>query len=515
MVLDILVAILCDPITWIILSAALVAGVFEALFEPRLYSGFPVVGLDPRKGYVWAQKQWTENTRGVIRRGLEECDGCFQVCTDSGPKIVLPSRFADEIRDHPDLSLRRATAVEFSASYSGFQAFSERTSGVVVKVVKKRLSRSLGAIARDLAQETSSAIATVFGEPEGWTEVECQSRIEDLITRISSRIFVGEQLSTNDEWLRLSREYSTIATSAAHSLRGWHPWFRPVVHWFLPECRKLRATLHEAHDILTPVIRKRRAHGDTAPDEERCTSTNRDVVDWLDEAARGESYDAVAALLRLSHEAIHKTADVVSGVIHDLCGHPEYFESLRNEIGSVLGEKKWSVRSLDDLKLMDTVLMESQRRHGNDISKPFNFQHIVARDGYILTSAAMHRIAGKAIDLSDGARIPAGASTVVAAAPHRHGLEMFSKPETLKDSALGKDVKDQNFTATSPRYLVFGHGRHACPGRFFAAAQIKIVLVGLLIGYEWRSVEAGEDGKDGPLGQVPAKLEIKKRVDGS
>lgn len=30
----------------------------------------------------------------------------------------------------------------------------------------------------------------------------------------------------------------------------------------------------------------------------------------------------------------------------------------------------------------------------------------------------------------------------------------------------------------------FGYGRHACPGRFFAAAEIKLLLARLLLDYE-------------------------------
>jgi cytochrome P450 len=32
----------------------------------------------------------------------------------------------------------------------------------------------------------------------------------------------------------------------------------------------------------------------------------------------------------------------------------------------------------------------------------------------------------------------------------------------------------------------FGHGNHACPGRFFAASELKIQLSHLLIKYEWK-----------------------------
>jgi cytochrome P450 len=49
----------------------------------------------------------------------------------------------------------------------------------------------------------------------------------------------------------------------------------------------------------------------------------------------------------------------------------------------------------------------------------------------------------------------------------------------------GNENKHQ-FVTTSPESLNFGHGNHACPGRFFASNEIKVVLIELLRGWEWR-----------------------------
>jgi cytochrome P450 len=37
--------------------------------------------------------------------------------------------------------------------------------------------------------------------------------------------------------------------------------------------------------------------------------------------------------------------------------------------------------------------------------------------------------------------------------------------------------------------LNFGHGNHACPGRFFASNEIKVVLIELLRSWEWKFLE--------------------------
>lgn len=33
-------------------------------------------------------------------------------------------------------------------------------------------------------------------------------------------------------------------------------------------------------------------------------------------------------------------------------------------------------------------------------------------------------------------------------------------------------------------YLIFGHGRHACPGRFFAVNELKLMMAHLLLTYD-------------------------------
>lgn len=48
------------------------------------------------------------------------------------------------------------------------------------------------------------------------------------------------------------------------------------------------------------------------------------------------------------------------------------------------------------------------------------------------------------------------------------------------------------FVSTSPEHLGFGHGSHACPGRFFAANEVKILMSHFLLKYEWKFPE----GKD-------------------
>lgn len=42
---------------------------------------------------------------------------------------------------------------------------------------------------------------------------------------------------------------------------------------------------------------------------------------------------------------------------------------------------------------------------------------------------------------------------------------------------------------TSDIHLAFGHGRHACPGRFFVAHELKLIGAALLLDYDIKAIE--------------------------
>jgi hypothetical protein len=45
-------------------------------------------------------------------------------------------------------------------------------------------------------------------------------------------------------------------------------------------------------------------------------------------------------------------------------------------------------------------------------------------------------------------------------------------------------VANSQFVGVGSTSLTFGYGRHACPGRFFAANEIKMIMAEILLRYE-------------------------------
>lgn len=149
---------------------------------------------------------------------------------------------------------------------------------------------------------------------------------------------------------------------AAAQLRLWPEILRPLAANFLPKCHKIRQQLEEAKKIIMPVIKERYEAREAAIKEGRPAETYHDAIQWLDENSQGQkAFHPAAMQLALSTAAIHTTTDLLTQTILDLCGREDLIQELRKEIIEVLGADGWDKSTMYKLKLMDSVIKESQR----------------------------------------------------------------------------------------------------------------------------------------------------------
>lgn len=182
------------------------------------------------------------------------------------------------------------------------------------------------------------------------------------MARITSRVFLGEELCRNPHWLRITSTYTVVAYRAIAELRLWPAWLQSVVHWFLPQCTAARALVREARGLIEPLLQQRRVEKAESVARGETHEYN-DAIEWLEQTSRekGLKYDAASAQLSLSVAALHSTTDFFTQVTLDIASHPEIIQPLRAEIVSVFSQGGWTKHSLYNLKLMDSVLKESQR----------------------------------------------------------------------------------------------------------------------------------------------------------
>ncbi|CVL02157.1 gibberellin cluster-C20-oxidase [Fusarium mangiferae] len=402
----------------------------------------------------------------------------FRLITDWGEVLILPPDFADEIRNDPRLSFSKAAMQDNHAGIPGFEtvALVGREDQLIQKVARKQLTKHLSAVIEPLSKESTLAVSLNFGETTEWRAIRLKPAILDIIARISSRIYLGDQLCRNEAWLKITKTYTTNFYTASTNLRMFPRSIRPLAHWFLPECRKLRQERKDAIGIITPLIERRRELRRAALAAGQPLPVFHDAIDWSEQEAEaagtGASFDPVIFQLTLSLLAIHTTYDLLQQTMIDLGRHPEYIEPLRQEVVQLLREEGWKKTTLFKMKLLDSAIKESQRM------KP----------GSIVT---MRRYVTEDITLSSGLTLKKGTRLNV---DNRRldDPKIYENPDVYNPyrfydmrSEAGKDHGAQ-LVSTGSNHMGFGHGQHSCPGRFFAANEIKVALCHILVKYDWK-----------------------------
>ncbi|KAK7706830.1 hypothetical protein SLS57_009501 [Botryosphaeria dothidea] len=401
--------------------------------------------------------------------------GAFQVITASGPKIVLPNRYAFEIRNNPHMGFGKIITrfKEFFSSYPGFEPFDTLNQhNVIQDATKYKLTQSLTLFTDDISQEVSKILEELLGSGE---EIPLRSLIARVIGQATSRVFLGSELSCNQEWHELCQTYAVAGFAGQQAMLSWSPMLRPLVYWFLPECRRLRELSKIGHRVIQPYINAHREALRTAEKEGREPPKSDNMIGWMEEVAKGRKFDIADAQIMLSVAAIHTTAEASVWWMADLINHPEYAGPLREEIVSVLGKGGWQKNSLNQMMLHDSFIKESHRRH-------------------MVDALVMDRYVDKTVTLSDGLIIPAGSALMVHATNNLDenlwpNANEFDAYRFVKLRSQPDQESKYQLVTTSAEHLGFGLGTHSCPGRFFAANTMKLMLAQFVMKYDWKFVD--------------------------
>ncbi|RYP80555.1 hypothetical protein DL769_002403 [Monosporascus sp. CRB-8-3] len=494
-----------------ILGSILLVYLLTCIFHMSKTSELPLV--NPKKKFEFGntkrKREFMQNAEQILAKGQKEAPGKpFRTISDSGETLVLPGKYANEIRNNHNLSFTKLIYEEFHGSLPGFEAFAEAAndSHILQSVARKQLTHSLAKVTEPLSQETTLALREIFTNSPEWHDVNLKESIVAVVARLSSRVFLGEQLCCDPRWLRITSQYTVTSVTAAAQLRAFPYYLRPIVHWFLPRCRTTMAMVAEARKLIGPVVQQRRAANQALRARGEKMPKYDDAIEWFDEAAKGEKYDPVCIELAISVAAIHTTSDLTCQVLLDLTRHPELIEPLREEIVSVLREGDWKKTSLYNMKLLDSFIKESQRM------KP------ISNLGF--RTAGMRRRALGSIKLSDGFEIPAGSTLAVTNDLMRDSSfhedpDRFDSYRFLRMRETPGMESQAHLVSTSASHMGFGHGEHSCPGRFFAANEVKILLCHFLLKYEWKLAPGVEARicRDGfSLASDPfAKISLRRR----
>ncbi|GKT56027.1 cytochrome P450 [Colletotrichum tofieldiae] len=422
--------------------------------EQTPHTDLPILNPRHKWDVAWLKVKWDFifKVRYIVEeRTKTNPDEPYQVLTDAGDMTILPAvPFANEIRNHEDLSFDRVL------DKAKWQTF----------VIKEEMLK--------------------------------------VVARVSTRVFGGEKLCRNQDWLKITSDYARTSFLASELLRIFPKSLRSFVHRVNPLSRKLQAQVLEAREIINPIVAERRNEKKAALDRGEEEPEYNDCLEWCEESSDDASSDPAMMQLGLSFAALHTTSDLITQVMLDLAKYPDYFEPLRKEITDVIRTDGWSRMGLYKMRLLDSFCKETQRLHPLGI-------------------VAMHREVTKPITLSNGLELPEG-SRIAVSCQRMRDSSVYLDPNRfdghrylrMRESLGAGNDGAAHFVSTSPEHLGFGHGQHACPGRFFAANEMKIVLCHLLLKYDWR-LAAEAQPKSINFGftievDPKAKIEIRRRT---
>lgn len=97
----------------------------------------------------------------------------------------------------------------------------------------------------------------------------------------------------------------------------------------------------------------------------------------------------------------------------------------------------------------------------------------------------------KDFTFADGTTLPAGSWIFAPMEAMYHDPQLYPDPENFdflrswkkRQAEKGALSSRDQFVSTSASRISFGHGNAACPGRFFAANEIKMMLAHVLLRY--------------------------------
>ncbi|KAI6334005.1 hypothetical protein MCOR07_001423 [Pyricularia oryzae] len=410
-----------------------------------------------------------------------------------GEILVLPAEHAHYLKSNTGFAFEPFFNARTHASLNdGLAGFLElaKLPNIVSQGVKANLTQVSQKQLNDLSEDTLSAIDDLVPAGDGdWGEIPVSDVVVKIVHRVSSRTFLGNDGPRNTQWLDLAQTYTPDISLAGFILDLVPPLLRPLAQWCIPAMHRGRRQLATARGLVAAMIDERRRRQEVQPvssdgGEKKQVVGSDDAIGWFDRAAGGDArlYDAAAAQLALTFVADHTSANFIAKALLDLARHPEVVCELRREIErevSGLGWAGWEKANLHRMKLLDSVIKESMRL------QPIFF-------------ASMLGAVTQEMSLKDGTVLPVGTRIAVSGDGNRDP-DVYDKPDEwdgyryYKMRQGGEREDMAQLACATTEHAGFGVGKHSCPGRFYAADVMKIILCHLLMRYDWKVSEAGPE----------------------
>ncbi|KAG6330777.1 hypothetical protein ID866_8313 [Astraeus odoratus] len=346
-------------------------------------------------------------------------------------------------------------------------------------IIQTQLSRNLASLCPDIKDEMVNVFSELITGNE-WRTLPAFQSICQIISRMSNRVFVGLPLCRDPGWNAFNIALPDAVIKEALILRLFPTFIQPwIARYVTGQVERTR----KGATYLGPMIEERQRHMDMYPGKTWLDKPN-DFLQWcLDSGREPSVMHLTQRMMTMNFASIHTTTNTFTQALYLLAANPEYALLLREEVERIVEEDGWTKEALGKMRRIDSFLKETLRYQGT-------------------AWVTGQRKALKDIKLSDGTLIPKGTITLVSTSGIHHDPEVYDNAdvfEPFRFADLGEANKYQ-LVAVNSASLSFGYGKVACPGRFFVAVILKLLLAHIVVSFDVKLDENGPQPKNLLLG---------------
>ncbi|KAL3471087.1 cytochrome P450 [Aspergillus californicus] len=397
-------------------------------------------------------------------------------------RVILPKSHIEEIKHLSNnvFSWQLASRIIFAQDYTGAPDRGQWSG----KALRVGIHQNLGDITRQLNQRIADYFSTHLPQHKGSVNtLDFMEFFIPTVTYVTNTLLVDSRLSSDETWLKETADFAVTRYGAADDVRRWPPYLSAIVAQMIPSVRRLRRQREYVMEKLRPLYNELKAAGHLDPNDKKARQRGALGYEWL----WGGAPDTVTlrdfsdTMMRTMIAAIHTTAKTISIALIDMLADPELLEELRDEAIAATSADGSQI-DIERLVKLDCFLKESQR-----LSPVFLF--------------TMNRIVTQEYTFKcSGLKLPKGTMVTAPAAAIATDPDIFPHGDTF-DGYRYRRLREQSTEGASALVLGmstidslgFGLGNQACPGRFLAVNNLKLMMARLLAGWELGLERHGEE----------------------
>ncbi|EFZ04269.2 Cytochrome P450 CYP5315A1 [Metarhizium robertsii ARSEF 23] len=335
------------------------------------------------------------------------------------PKIILPNRFLNELKPLSQDVLSLRREV-YDKMHGRYTTLGT-DHPIGIQAIRTDLTANIGRMLPELQEESAYALEREFGRISTWTQMGVYDKLLQLSALVNGRMFVGLPLSRDQDWIDISIGYTMAMVQGIRAIQRTKPLLRPFLVPFLPEMKALRDLQSRAAKILRPHYEFIIGTHQGADTEKKPARNQYNLISWM-----------------LKQMDLQRTGTDFDHLVHE-------------QLFAVAWGRR--VVAKDGIKLSNGQTMPPNATIG--------FVHPLAP--YVKTPATLK----SPLDYD----------------PNQPPLSEFYPFRSYELRRLPGQENAHQFTQTGNDNLNFGHGTMSCPGRFFASAEAKCILIEFLRRY--------------------------------